>query len=218
MPLVPTAGGWGTACTAKPMAPWKGDYFWPLFSVRDAKAGWEWHCTFLFWSTRPPRTWLRHHRSKERTKFRLFCRGHPARLTLPTVAAMPGFSAWGKQPSFPSPSHATTRTPGPCCCRDGGHRLSHRATLGPCKAGHPWQCPAQLGAAGREHVYRFLQHCSSKSCSRAQGRQHLTARLSLNQSSVYALPERGILSRLNTWYSLFCRTSVFIQGKEFCRN
>lgn len=88
-------------------------------------------------------------------------------------------------------SRATTRTSGPCCCRDGGLRLSHRAPLCPRKAGRSRQCLAQLGAAGREHVYRFLQRCSSKRGSRAQTRQHLTARLSLNQSNVTPLQREG---------------------------
>lgn len=113
------------------------------------------------------------------------------RLLQRQVSLSPGEATPCLLPQPQPHSHATAKTPGPCCCRDGGHRLSHRAPLGPWEAGRPRQCPAQLGAAGHEHVYRFLQRCSSKSGSRAQARQHLTARLSLNQSSVTPLQREG---------------------------
>lgn len=118
------------------------------------------------------------------------CQAHPTHGCCNARFLSPG----GMQPLLPQlqpHSHTTTSTSGPCSCRDRGHRLSHRAPHSPHRAGHPRQCPAQLGAAGHECVCRFLQRCNSKRDSRAQARHHLTVRLSLNQSNVTPLQREG---------------------------
>lgn len=205
------------------MAPWKGDYFWPLFSVRDAKAGWEWQCTFLFWSARPPTTWLRHHRSKERTKFHLFCRGHPARLTLPTAAATPGFSQpRGSNPMPPSPAPAPLpryhEDPWALLLQGRGAQAVPQSPPWPMGGWPPSAVPCPAGSCrtwARLQVFAALQQ---QKWFKSSGQAASDCKAKPEPEQCYALAERGILSRLNTWYSLFCKTSVFIQGEEFCRN
>lgn len=135
------------------------------------------HFPFLECQATYAMTEFRRCRSKERTKSVCSAAGTLPDLPYPQLLQCQVSLAQGEETPCPLPQHqprsrAATSTSGPCCCRDRGHRLSHRAPHSPRGAGCPRQCPAQLGAAGCEHVSRFLQHCSSKRNSRAQARYH----------------------------------------------
>lgn len=106
----------------------------------------------------------------------MFCHGPPARLTLPTAAAVPALPGPGGSNSVPPSPASTTllhhhKQLQACCCREQGHGLS-RSPHSPRGAAHPGQCPAHTGAAGCVST----GFCSSEKDSNAQESSYCEAK------------------------------------------